>query len=162
MTDQDSKPKLIFLFSVQFRSRIKKDSSTFISNWKIFDFSKVNKRYMLNDCPKLRSFHLLTVLFVLSIFFSTELSAQSSILHGKVIDSASSNPVTDATVNVSGSAVSVKTGTDGEFAISVAVGQLPMPICPMKRSPNWQPMPVSSGALPQSRMKRHSIKSLPS
>ncbi|HEX2848032.1 MAG TPA: TonB-dependent receptor [Chitinophagaceae bacterium] len=78
---------------------------------------------MLNDCPKLRSFHLLTVLFVLSIFFSTELFAQTSILHGKVIDSASSNPVTDATVNVSGSAVSVKTGTDGEFAISVAVGQ---------------------------------------
>ncbi len=78
---------------------------------------------MPNDCLKLRSFHLLSILFVLSLFFSTQTFAQSSVIHGKVIDSASSNPVADATVNVAGTAVSTKTGTDGEFAISVAVGQ---------------------------------------
>ncbi|PZR28362.1 MAG: TonB-dependent receptor [Citrobacter freundii] len=78
---------------------------------------------MPNDCLKPRSFHLLTILLVLSVFFSTQTFAQSSIIHGKVIDSTSSNPVSDATVNVAGTAISTKTGTDGEFAINVSVGQ---------------------------------------
>ncbi|RYY56599.1 MAG: SusC/RagA family TonB-linked outer membrane protein, partial [Chitinophagaceae bacterium] len=78
---------------------------------------------MPNDCRKPRGFQLLSVLFVLALFSSTQVFSQSSILHGKVVDSTSSDPVTDATVNVSGSSVTVKTGTDGEFAINVAVGQ---------------------------------------
>jgi len=112
-----------FLFSVQFGSGMKKESSTFNLNWKIDDFSKANIHAMPNDCRKPGGFHLLTLFIVLTLFSTTQLYSQTSLLHGKVVDSTSSEPVTDATVSVTGSATTVKTGKDGEFAINVAVGQ---------------------------------------
>ncbi|RYY58560.1 MAG: TonB-dependent receptor [Chitinophagaceae bacterium] len=78
---------------------------------------------MPNDCLKPKSFHLLLFFCVLLTFLSTQSFAQTATIRGKLVDSLGSNAISGATVNVLGSNVSVKTGSDGEFAINVSLNQ---------------------------------------
>ena len=78
---------------------------------------------MPNDCLR-RTPALVYLLFlVVSCCISTQTFAQNSI-SGKLIDSAGGAAVSGATVNVVGSAVSVKTGTDGSFTIAAKLNDL--------------------------------------
>ena len=71
---------------------------------------------MPNDCLKPKGFHLSLFFIVLFSCLGTRTFAQNYIT-GKLIDSLNGTPVSGATVNVLGSAVSVKTETDGAFSI---------------------------------------------
>ena len=74
------------------------------------------------DCLKRKRF--LTYLFLVAFTFCLHNQAFSqNPVTGKLIDSANTLPVSGATVNVLGSNVSVKTGSDGVFSIIAKQGE---------------------------------------
>jgi TonB-linked SusC/RagA family outer membrane protein len=77
---------------------------------------------MPNDCLGRKRFPLYLLFFVLYSGISIVSFGQGPIT-GKLIDSASSSPVSGATVNVLGSSVSVRTGQDGEFSIAAKLNE---------------------------------------
>jgi TonB-linked SusC/RagA family outer membrane protein len=77
---------------------------------------------MPNDCLKRKLFPLCILFFLL--FSSTSLvSFAQGPITGKLVDSASSAPVSGATVNVLGSALSVRTNPEGEFSIAAKLNE---------------------------------------
>ncbi len=77
---------------------------------------------MPNDCLKLKNFLLFLFLLVFFSGISVNALAQNSVT-GRLIDSVSNVGISGATVNVLGSAISVKTGNDGEFTIEAKLNE---------------------------------------
>lgn len=71
----------------------------------------------------MRQFHLIQLLllcFITILLFNSSLSAQLSIIKGKVVDSTSKEPVAGATVSVSNSNTATSTNASGEFSINAS------------------------------------------
>ena len=78
---------------------------------------------MPNDCLKPNSFPLMLLFIALFSCLSLQTFAQSLTVSGRLYDSTSNTPISGATVNVSGSKASVKTGAQGEFSIAAQLNE---------------------------------------
>lgn len=80
---------------------------------------------MNNDCKSVKRLLAPCVQLLFFLVFSLPLLAQSTIsITGKLIDSASSVPISGATVSVSGATNTALTNADGQFTIEARSGDL--------------------------------------
>ena len=75
------------------------------------------------DCLKRKHF-LIFLFFIACTFCLSNQAFSQNPVRGKLIDSASSSPISGATVNVLGTSVSVETDSDGGFSIIAKQGDI--------------------------------------
>ena len=75
------------------------------------------------DCLKRKHFLIFLFFIACSFCLSNQAFSQNPV-RGKLIDSASSSPISGATVNVLGTSVSVETDSDGGFSIIAKQGDI--------------------------------------